>query len=201
MILSLSDAARMLGQSERQVRYAIKNGRLEARRVGGRWVIDDSDLPLSPGQVSARTQKGAELRDRVEDALGVGRSTDGYSVRSLDAFVAAARLAREIAAQVGAEHLARQAAEAAVVAIAQGCHRFGATKVEAWRDARDLAAAAVAHLHVAGDPQAIALADRVEAELIPSLVGLVRRAERRRTSGAAPRSRRGRRAAELPATG
>ncbi len=50
MKLSLSEAARLLNQSERQVRYLIRQGKLRARKADGRWIIRREDLPLSEGQ-------------------------------------------------------------------------------------------------------------------------------------------------------
>jgi excisionase family DNA binding protein len=57
MNLSLSEAARLLGKSDRQVRYLITSGKLSARKVDGRWAIRREDLPLSPGQEKAARQK------------------------------------------------------------------------------------------------------------------------------------------------
>lgn len=183
MQLNLRDAARMLGWSDRQVRYAIKQGRISARKTDGRWVVDADALPLTDGQKRARERKVDELRGRVESALAPRPPGNGYSVRSLTAFSAATRLARECAAHLGDGHPGARALGEATVALARGCHRFGEAKLQAWHTARDTAASAVAHLHIAGDDAALALADRVEADLLPALVGLARRQE-------APRRRR-----------
>jgi hypothetical protein len=46
MLLSLPEAARRLGKSERQVRYLIRNGQVPAQKTGGRWMVDSESLPL-----------------------------------------------------------------------------------------------------------------------------------------------------------
>lgn len=38
--ISVGDAAARLGVSERRVRAMVENGQLEARKVGGRWLVD-----------------------------------------------------------------------------------------------------------------------------------------------------------------
>ncbi len=44
MEISIKDAAELLGKSERTVRHMAQTGRLPARRVGSRWLIDRDDL-------------------------------------------------------------------------------------------------------------------------------------------------------------
>lgn len=67
--LSLADAAALLGKSRRQVRYMIQQGRLPARKVAGRWVIEREELPLSRGQERAVARKAAALAQAVDAAL------------------------------------------------------------------------------------------------------------------------------------
>ena len=57
MDLSLAEVARLLGKSERQVRYLIVQGKLPARKVGRKWSVRRQDLPLSDGQKKAAAQK------------------------------------------------------------------------------------------------------------------------------------------------
>lgn len=100
---------RLLGCSECQLRYAIKQGRVRADKVDGRWRFDSESLPLSPGQRQARERKAAELRERVEVALAPQIAGGAeYSVRSLGAFGAAVRLARR-GERAGAEHAGARA--------------------------------------------------------------------------------------------
>jgi excisionase family DNA binding protein len=44
MEISIKDAADLLGKSERTVRHMAQTGRLPARRVGSRWLIDRDEL-------------------------------------------------------------------------------------------------------------------------------------------------------------
>ncbi|MCL2423929.1 MAG: helix-turn-helix domain-containing protein [Micrococcales bacterium] len=48
MEVSVADAAQVLGVSARRVRALIAAGRVQARRVGGRWLVDAASLPSSP---------------------------------------------------------------------------------------------------------------------------------------------------------
>lgn len=44
MEISIKDAAELLGKSERTVRHMAQTGRLPARRIGARWLINRDDL-------------------------------------------------------------------------------------------------------------------------------------------------------------
>lgn len=44
MEISIKDAAELLGKSERTVRHMAQTGRLPARRIGSRWLINQEDL-------------------------------------------------------------------------------------------------------------------------------------------------------------
>lgn len=44
MEISIKDAAELLGKSERTVRHMAQTGRLPARRIGSRWLINRDDL-------------------------------------------------------------------------------------------------------------------------------------------------------------
>ena len=181
--LSLTDAARLLGKTPRQVRYLIKTGRLAATKDGVRWRLDSAALPLSEGQLRARARKAGEIRDAVDDALGPHGRLAGrrYSVRDLRAFSAAAPLARQVAQGLGADHPAALALRDLLVALSQGCHRFhDRDKREAYVAAREHAARAAALLLLAGHPEAEAWADRVEGDVMVGVTGLVRRTERPR---------------------
>jgi hypothetical protein len=70
MTLSLAEAAIALGESERQVHYLIKTGRLVAKKgEGGRWFIDSDALPLSDAQRQAMAERAATARQAVEKAI------------------------------------------------------------------------------------------------------------------------------------
>jgi excisionase family DNA binding protein len=181
MELSLTDAARLLGKSPRQVRYLIKNGKLTATKDGARWRIQSEDLPLSEGQLRARARKAQDARDLVEQALGPhGRLADKrYSVRDLRAFQAGAPLLPRLTEALGTDHPATTALRDALVALAQGCHRYHDTdKRDAYHLAREHASRATALVLLSGQDAATDLADGLEHQLMPAITGLVRRTER-----------------------
>ena len=65
--LSLSDAARVLSKTPRQVRTMIKQGELASHKSpNGRWVVDSEALPLSQGQLDARARKVGALRGETQ---------------------------------------------------------------------------------------------------------------------------------------
>lgn len=147
MELSLTEASHLLGKTPRQVRYLIKLGKLSARKDRGRWVVQSEDLPLSEGQLRARSRKVHELRDAVDEALGAaGRVADRrFSVRDLRAFVHGADAWRRLVGTLGPEHPATAALEEALVAMTRGCHRFhDRDKRQAYAEAREHAARATA---------------------------------------------------------
>lgn len=183
MTLSLMDAARALGWSPRQVRYAIRNGKIPARKVAGRWVIEQQDLPLTNGQRHARQRKAAELEQTVRDALGphLAPAANAYSVSDLVAFQRTLTFCREAARLLeDGTHPAVCMLNDALVSLARGCHRFHARdKRAAFTEAREQAAAAVAYLHLAGSEPCALLAATVERDLMPLLSGLLRKSERK----------------------
>ncbi len=97
MQLSLEQAATRLGKSQRQVLYLIRQNQLAAKKIAGRWFIDDDDLPRSENQQASGERKQRQLRAAVEAALDI--SEEGvkarYSVRDLKAFQIALSLYRE----------------------------------------------------------------------------------------------------------
>lgn len=186
MLLSVSEAARILGKPERTVRHMIRTGRLPAHRDGARWRIDrDALQPHEPAP--ERPAQMAALREHVNDALD--RATPRspakparYSVRDLDAFT----LLTELIHGVDGIHPpapdladARTALKSALHAVADGCHQFHADhKRRRFIEARSHAAAAASDLFLAGAPAAVELGARIEAEVLPRIRGLVRRAEK-----------------------
>jgi len=81
---------------------------------------------------------------------------------------------------LGPAHPATVALQDALVAMGQGCHRFHESdKRDAYVASREhLARAAVLAL-LTGDEAVAPLVDHLENEVLASLAGLVRRAERR----------------------
>lgn len=148
--------------------------------MAGRWAVDAADLPLSEGQRAARASKEQQLRDTVEHALGPAQ-TRRYGVADLQAFQAGVRVHRALLAALGAVHPAVEAVSASLVALSQGYHRFhDRDKLDAYRLARGEAARAAALVLLSGHAEAEAFAAAIERELLPGILGLVRRCERRK---------------------
>ncbi len=49
--------------------YMIKTDRLRADKVGGRWFVDEADLPFNESQQRAHERKRRQLHAAVADAL------------------------------------------------------------------------------------------------------------------------------------
>ncbi len=77
MDLSLSEAARLLGKTDRQVRYLIQTGKIPAHKKGSRWIVRRDDLPLSPGQLTAAKQKTERAGRLAEEILRPDAKADG----------------------------------------------------------------------------------------------------------------------------
>jgi len=124
-MLSLAEAATRMGQSIRQVRYLVKKGRLNARKVGPAWMIDEADLPSSEADASAHAVRAADVRQAVEAALAPQvRPGARYSVTSIRAFTDAANLRREAGAALPADHPAPASLDACALALARGAHAW-----------------------------------------------------------------------------
>ncbi len=61
MFLTIRQASDTLGKSQRQIRYLIQQGELEAEKKEGRWRIDSRSLPLSEGQRAALQRRETRL--------------------------------------------------------------------------------------------------------------------------------------------
>lgn len=192
MELSVAEAASVLGQSQRQVRYGIRRGSLPARKVGGQWRIDSTDLPLSEKQRQA-LQSRLEVAGRaLEEGLRAARkaTSDGpekkhFSVNDLEAFRSGRSILGDARAGLGASDDACRSLEAALVQVAGGCHCFHpADKARRFAEARDQVSTAVAALLIAPagggkDDLRRDLVARLEQELLPRIGGLLARHEKR----------------------
>lgn len=179
MDLSLTQAAQFLGQTRRQVEYLIKTGRLPARKDGARWVVTDTDLPLSPGQRQASERKAAALHAVAEEVLGQGAPRTRYSVLDLKAFREGLAVLADCRAHLPETHPALPLLRQALDDLAVGCHRFDRRgKAEAYGRARDGTSRTVCALLIDAPPGTEALVERLEQTLIPAISGLTRRAER-----------------------
>lgn len=207
MEISIKDAAELLGKSERTVRHMAQTGRLPARRVGSRWLINRDDL-LS-GKYNSADDAEAELaadtgsdeeaheetdaaaappprpRFRFDRALPPGTP----SVRALDSFHIAADLLAELGAlrhELKDAPLLREAEahlRGFIQALADGCHADGLDQPERFRSARSQVCAALTdliHFNVTrAEPDLTPLVDRIEHELLSSLQALIGAADQR----------------------
>jgi hypothetical protein len=186
--LTLSEAASLLGKSERQVRYLIQHGELEARKVAGRWVVSSEALPAPERRAGAASSSGGrdpkhEVKQRLRQAAETPPARR-YSVRDLRAFQAAEPIYRELCTRLGAEDAVTARLRQALDLLARGCHTYqSGRKVELYEQAREQVASAVTDLLLDGpeqDETRASLADRLEAALLPQLAGLIRSSEQRR---------------------
>ena len=69
MQLTLEQAADLLGKTRRQVVYMIEQGRLPAKKVGGRWTIERADLAVDDATRQRSNQRDVRFRAAVEEAL------------------------------------------------------------------------------------------------------------------------------------
>ncbi len=178
MQLSLAEAARILGKSRRQVLYLIEQGRLPAKKVGGRWEIDRADLQVDEQVQQRSEQQKASLQAAVEDAMSGRKDKRSYTLRDLRAVKVAVPLYQQLVSGGAERAAAAQHLRVCLDQLGMGCHRFHrAHKASAYNDARDAASLACVELLLGGS--AGPLMDTIEQELMPALGGLVRRNERK----------------------
>ena len=188
MKLSLSEAATVLGRSERQIRYLIKTGRLRAGKDGGQWRIESADLPLTEAQRRSLADRLGQAREAFDKSVEAVTKVAGeeerrrYSVVDLAAFQAGAALYRELRNELAEDDPACRCLSSALTAVVCGFHNYQPSdKARRFSEARESAASAVASLLLRGGKHQ-ALGERVEQELIPRLSGLVASSERRAKS-------------------
>jgi excisionase family DNA binding protein len=176
--LSVTQTAQLLGKTRRQVEYLIKQGRLPARKVGGRWQVEESDLELSPGQRQAARRRADALRDTALGVLEGNSPRPRYSMTDLHAFQTVSGLWRDGEQTLGPDHHTLPRLRHALDQLALGCHRFEREdKARAYHEARDALALAACALHLETDPAPRTLAVRIEGEAIPAVSGLLRRSQ------------------------
>lgn len=181
MLLSLTQTAQLLGKTRRQVEYLIRQGRLTASKVGGRWQVDEAALALSPGQRQAARRRADALRGAADAALDASAPRPGYSMADLHAFRTVQGLWVDCGAALGAGDPAVAQLRTALDRLAVGCHRFERTdKASAYHAARDALALAACALHLAPAAGQDGLARRIENQAIPAVSGLLRRTQTRR---------------------
>ena len=66
MEVSIREAAQIIGRSTRTVRNMAQSGRIKARRVGDRWMVDRESLNTLSGLApDARRTQVAEFREKL----------------------------------------------------------------------------------------------------------------------------------------
>lgn len=187
MKLSIDQAASHLGKSARQVRYLIQTGRLDAHKEGKRWLIDSDDLSLSEHQHQAMERKERQVRAAVEEGLGLDDpkgKKPRFSLRDIKAYQVGMPLRRRCAQLLGEEHRAVIALTRSLELVAIGCHRYRrAEKGAAYGEARDYASRALFALLLEGSPEADALAEEIEQQLMAPFAGLLHRLDDRPRHG------------------
>jgi hypothetical protein len=181
MKITLTETATRLGRSERQVLYMIRQGKLPAEKLAGRWFIDTDDLPLSENQRRIRERKQQRLKETVEQALDLdGDSSKArYSVQALKAFQIALPIYQKVCSDLGENHAAVPALHRLLEQLCRGCHRYAhADKSECYRAARDEASTALCELMLTQTGAAGEVATTLEQELMPAFAGLLRQYDR-----------------------
>ncbi len=188
---TLPEVAGLLNKNARQIRYMVQTGQLPGSKVGGRWVVKKSDLGLTP---TAPQQQAVAA---VEQVAETERRQRRYSVQDLRAFQRGEGLYREMVEGLGAEHPTVVRVREALEALTLGCHAFEADeKLEQFRRVRRTLATGVAELLLApAGPSAAerAFAERLEQDVMPHVSGLIRAADRKRSSDRFRRFSAGRR--------
>jgi hypothetical protein len=181
MELSLQQAVEILGKTRCQVLYMIEQGRLPAKKIGGRWAIERADLQVDEERQQRASQQQARLKDMIEEALTAGQGRR-YTLRDPKAVQLAAPIYYQLAARGAGWEKATTYMRACLDHLALGCHRYDRQeKTVAYRAARDAASLASMELLLCNAAaQADPLLDAIEQELMPAFAGLLRRSERRR---------------------
>lgn len=203
MELSVRDAAAILGKSPRALRSQLVRGELRGVKRGTHWAIDSSVLPMTDAQRAQLDARLREIHSAVDAAVPDSvRRRQSRSVADLDTFRLALGVERAVRAAGdtdGGSLAALADLDAALQALGRGKHAWdGAHKIEAFREARDRLASCVVHFLLgvgsAPDDPRLGWILKLEGEVLPSLAGLLRWAER--LPGAHPARRRAWR--ELP---
>lgn len=183
MELSLAEAARLLGKSDRQVRYLIRCGRLPAEKLDGRWRIKRQDLPLSEGQRRAeelKRERAARIALEVLQPVGEEAPAKRFSVQELRAYREGAPLYRELLALLGNDHPAVAFLQEALMLLACGCHEFhSGKKAEYYARTREQLSRTTMALLLDNEQAGGPAVQQLEQSILPAIGGLIRQAERR----------------------
>ncbi len=186
MLLSVTEAAQLLGQSPRTVRARLSRGELAGRKRGGRWVIPREALPLPESEHRRLQERAAAIRETVDAALP-SRVTGAKKRRSVVdevGFRAAHALRAELRGNAHpAAAGAAEALEAGLVAIGLAVHEWSpASRIAALTRARAAVSGTIVGLLLSGplppDDPVRGWVVTLEHEVLPPIAGLLRRAER-----------------------
>ncbi len=183
MDLSLTETARLLGKSDRQVRYLIRNGKLTARKESGRWLVRREDLQLSAGQERATEHKRERAARLAEEILRppAGDPKKKYSICDLRAYREGSAIYLELEAAGGADHAATTLMRESLMLLACGYHEFQAeAKAGFYARARQEASRATMALLLDDEEAHRERVERLETAFLPALGGLIHHAEKRR---------------------
>lgn len=190
MLLTVVEAAQLLGTSPRTVRGRLARGTLKGRKKGGQWVIPRDALPLPEAEHRRLQERAEAIRETVDAALPsrVSGQRKRRSVVDEVGFRNALAIRRELRAS---DHLA---AAPAAERVEQALESLGIALHE-WRAEPRLAALTRARAGIAGAVVALLLdapwpledpvrswVVTLEHEVLPPIAGLFRRTERQRGS-------------------
>lgn len=191
MLLSVTEAATLLGVQPRTVRARLAKGELPGRKQDGQWVIPRAALPLTESQHRALQARADEIRETVDAALpprvSARRDRARRSLVDLDVFravhAAVARLERPDHASLPRHAELVSALEQAGAALAVGFHEYRSeARLQALTETRAALARVIALVLLPAPlppaEPALGLVDLLEQEALPGLAGLFRQAER-----------------------
>lgn len=187
MMLTVTEAAQILGQSARTVRARLARGDLPGRKRGAQWLVPRDALPLSEAEHQRVQARAEKVRETVEAALPSRLTSrrDRRSVVDEAAFRAIHHLRAQIASSAGSlgQRRAARALERALRWVVEGVNEWSP---EAKRRCFTAARAAVSHACTAllvdvaiPPPEPVrGWVAALEQEVLPPLAGLCRSAER-----------------------
>jgi hypothetical protein len=121
MLLSLREAALLLGRSPRTLRAQVARGEVKGVKQNNRWMIARAALPMSDSRLAEVQRRAEQVRAEVEAALP--SRTGARKPRSIEDF-APFRVVREVLASLPPGSPAAPALRRAALALAAGVHRY-----------------------------------------------------------------------------
>ncbi|MEZ4472096.1 MAG: hypothetical protein R3F60_15140 [bacterium] len=176
MELDLRQAAALIGRRERTLRDQLVRGAIRGRKVGGRWVVREEDLPIDEARRQTLRGRADAVRASVETAIA--RRQPAMTIEDVEVF----RLGREALHRLDAGHgEIASAIREALLHMGVAHHEYDAGRKQAeWGRARiQLARAVLLRLLPAATDSTAEVADALERDVIPRLGGLLRRTAER----------------------